>query len=99
MLQVAILCVLILIAILIAPWLIGVIAALAAAYGLYMVVLFSICALLVILVTIWVFMTYPNRKEKPEPELIGTRKVCAECQAENGENSTKCANCGSKRLF
>jgi ribosomal protein L40E len=91
--QLAILLVLILIAVLIAPWLIGVVIAAAAVYGVYLVAAFAIAGIAIVVVVIWALITEKNRKEKPE-EIHGERKACMYCQAEMAASATRCKNCG-----
>lgn len=91
--QLAILIVLIFISVLMAPWLLGVIAAFAAIYGIYLVTFFiiSFTAFLVILVLIAV-----RWRKKPETvtEINGERKRCNSCQVEVSVHTKICNNCG-----
>lgn len=91
--QLAILIVLILIAVLIAPWLIGVAIAAAAIYGVYLVAAATLAGMAVVVAVAWVLITEKSRQEEPE-EISGERKVCKYCQAEMMVSSTQCRNCG-----
>lgn len=91
--QLAILLVLILIAVLIAPWLIGVAVAVIAVYGIYIVGAAALAGVAFVLVVIWVLITDKGRSEKPE-EIHGERKACLHCQAEMAVSAVYCKNCG-----
>lgn len=91
--QLAILLVLILIAVLIAPWLIGVAIAAAAVYGVYLVAAAALAGIAFVVAVIWVLFTEKGRKEKPE-EIHGERKACKYCQVEMAVSATHCKNCG-----
>lgn len=93
--QLAILLVLILIAVLIAPWLLGVIAIAVSLYGTYIVIGAVITAAVLIATLVWFFFTSAlegRRREKPEI-IIGERKACRVCQSEMAASATKCQNC------
>lgn len=91
--QLAILIVLILIAVLIAPWLIGVAIAAAAVYGVYLVAAAVLAGVAFVIAIIWVLITDKGRREKPE-EILGERKACKCCQVEMAASATQCKNCG-----
>ncbi|OCW98107.1 hypothetical protein [Alishewanella sp. HH-ZS] len=91
--QLAILIVLILIAVVIAPWSIGVVIAAAAIYGVYLVAATVLAGVVFIIVAIWMFFTQKAKCEKPE-EIHGERKACKYCQAEIAASTTYCKNCG-----
>ncbi|MDX1597429.1 MAG: hypothetical protein R3295_02095 [Marinobacter sp.] len=93
--QLAILAVLILIAVILAPWLIGVAVALVAAYGLYVVTLGVLAALALPLIWAWVAMT--QKKETQDPPLsTGARVACKHCQADMPDFIVFCHNCHGK---
>lgn len=91
--QLAILIVLILIAVLIAPWLIGVAIAATAIYGVYLVAVASIAGVAMVVAVIWVLVSGHTRQEKPE-EILGERKSCKYCQVEMAASASRCKNCG-----
>jgi membrane protein implicated in regulation of membrane protease activity len=91
--QVAILIVLILIAVLIAPWLIGVAIAAAAAYGIYLTAAAALTGVAFVVAVIWVLATSRGRRDKPE-EIHGERKACKHCQVEMPASAIQCKNCG-----
>lgn len=93
--QFAILAVLILIAVILAPWLIGVAAALAAAYGVYVVVLAALAIIATPIIIAWAVMTQRRPATEPPP-IIGNRVVCRHCQSEMPDNIAFCQNCRSK---
>jgi len=89
--QIAIFVVLVIIALVLAPWLIGVAAALVAAYGVIIVVLGGIAILSGIAVVLWVVMT--DREPAESPPLVGARTSCRYCQAEISSSLAFCDNC------
>lgn len=91
--QVAILIILILIAVLIAPWLIGVAFAAAAIYGVYLVAAAAIAGVATVVAVIWFLISGYPRQEKPE-EIHGERKACMYCQIEMAASASQCSNCG-----
>ena len=91
--QLAILLVLILIAVLIAPWLIGVAIAAAALYGTYLVAAAVIASAAIVVAVAWVLITGNSRQEKPE-EIHGERKACKYCQVEMAASASRCGSCG-----
>lgn len=94
--QLAILLILILITVLIAPWLLGVIAIAASLYGVYLVAAAVITAIAFIVAIIWFFFTgsFGDKRESKPEIIIGKRKSCKFCQAEMAVSTTKCRNCG-----
>lgn len=91
----AILLVLILIAVLIAPWLLGAAAVAAALYGTYLVIAAMIAAALCILIIPFYFFVTVRSKRGNKPKLIpGKRKSCKFCQVEMPVSAKKCENCG-----
>lgn len=92
--QIAILAVLILIALLIAPWLIALIVAAAALYGVYVVGISVVAAALFAGCAAWVFLRPSSRQTEAIP-ITGGRKVCKACQAEMPTSDRKCPNCGT----
>lgn len=91
--QLAILLLVILIAVLVAPWLIGVAAATVAIYGIYLVAAVMFAGIATIAALIWFLATDTNKKEKVE-EIHGKRKICKYCQVEMASSATYCKNCG-----
>lgn len=95
MIQIAILVVLILIAIILAPWLIGVIAMAAAAYGAWVVGLGIAAGVGVVLGIGWGLVSAVQRKDpgKEAPPIVGERIICPHCQAEVPAHLMRCDNC------
>lgn len=97
--QLAILCVLVLIAIILAPWLVGLVVAAAvgatAAYGVYLVALGAILAVVLVAATIWALITFGSR-EQEAPPIAGERAQCPFCQAETPARKPFCDNCQSR---
>lgn len=89
----AILIVLILIAVLIAPWLIGVAVAAVAVYGIYLTAVAVLAGLAFVIAVAWVLVTEKSRRDKPE-EIHGERKACKHCQVEMPAATVQCKNCG-----
>jgi hypothetical protein len=92
--QVAILAVLILIAVILAPWLIGVVVALAAAYGVYIVALGVLAAVALPLIWLWIAMI--QKKNEGPPITTGQKVPCKNCQAEMPDYIVFCHNCHGK---
>jgi len=95
--QLAILLALVLIAVLIAPWLIGVTVAAAVVYGVYLVTAAALSVLALVVAVVWALITEKKRKDRPE-EIHGERKACKYCQAEMAATATKCKNCGNTNI-
>ena len=95
--RLAILLVLILIAVLIAPWLIGVAIAAVAVYGAYLVGAAALAGVAFVIVVIWVLITEKGRSEKPE-EIHGERKACKYCQVEMATSAAHCKNCNQASM-
>ncbi|WP_417500574.1 hypothetical protein [Marinobacter sp.] len=93
--QLAILAVLILIAVILAPWLIGVAVALVAAYGLYVVAVGALVALALPVIFLWVSFTQKKDSSEPPP-ITGKRVPCRHCQAEMPDYIVFCHNCHGK---
>lgn len=93
--QIAILAALILIAVIMAPWLIGVAAALAAAYGAYVIAIGVIAALMLPAIYLWIAVTNRANAPKPVPKSGGI-KVCRHCQSEMPDYIVFCHNCHNK---
>lgn len=95
--QVAILIVLVLIAVIIAPWLIGVAIAAVAVYGIYLVAAAALAGvafvIAFVIAVVWVLATEKGRRERPE-EIQGERKACKYCQVEMAASAIRCKNCG-----
>lgn len=92
----AILLVLILIAVLIAPWLIGVAIAAAAIYGVYLVIAAAFAAVAIVIGVIWALISVTVKNQREKPEVIhGERKACPFCQCEMPVNAFICKNCGN----
>lgn len=89
----AILAVLILIAVLIAPWLVGLVVAAAAIYGVYLVIVGGIAALCAIAIIVWALFKGHSKNDKPH-EIHGGRKACKNCQCEMSIAESLCHNCG-----
>lgn len=91
--QLAILLVLLFIAVVIAPWLVGVAIAAAAIYGIYIVTAAALAVVGFIVAFVWVILSNKNKKDKPE-EIHGERRACKFCQVEMASSATRCKNCG-----
>lgn len=91
--QLAILIVLILISVLIAPWLIGVAVAAAAVYGVYLITAAALAGVVFVIAAIWLLATTKKRREGPE-EIHGERRACKHCQVEMPVSAIQCKNCG-----
>ena len=108
MIQIAILVVLVIIAFVIAPWLIGVViavvVAMAAAYGVYIFVVVALAGSVLALIGIWYlfkWLTHRNTplasKDDPPPALPGKERInCKHCQANMPANLLFCDNCHNK---
>lgn len=96
MIQVGILCVLVLIAVLIAPWLMLVGAAGIALYGAALVVAAATFVVVGTIVLAWVIVRGIRRRRGDLPDQIrGARKSCPHCQVEMAATATYCRNCKS----
>jgi heme/copper-type cytochrome/quinol oxidase subunit 2 len=96
MVHAAILCVLILIAVLMAPSLLLAIAAAAALYGAYIVAAATILVVATVVAICWVLVSSAIKRSGNQPEQIhGARKSCRNCQIEMAATATHCNNCGS----
>lgn len=99
MVQILILAVLVIIAVVLAPWLIGVAAALAALYGVYVVIFGGLVAVVVAVASCLFFISAArdskeaNKKVAP---ITGGRVVCKNCQAEVSDRRSTCDNCGAR---
>lgn len=93
--QFAILAVLVLIAVLIAPWLLAVLAAAAAVYGVFLIGASVIAVILGIVALLWVLIFQKSSRDDEAPPIVGSRKVCSSCQAEMPAAASKCPNCGA----
>lgn len=95
MIQVAILVVLIIIALLIAPWLILAVATAAALYGVYLVAVAVIFILACVAAACWfIGALFFRKRDRPE-EIMGPRKSCPSCSVELPAHETYCRSCGS----
>lgn len=93
--QVAILIVLVVIAVILAPWLLALLAAGIAAFGVFLVAAFGVAVAITLGVAIWlVAKEVTKRKGEPAP-IEGARKVCVSCQAEMPVRSSRCPSCGT----
>lgn len=93
--QVAILGVLVIIALVLAPWLIGVAVALVAAYGVFIVIAGGLALLAGLIAVVWVVMA--DRKPTEAPPITGARTSCTHCQAEIPASLIYCDNCRQKQ--
>lgn len=93
--QVAILVVLIVIAVILAPWLLGLIAAGVAAFGVLLVAAFGVAIAISLGVAIWLVAKEITKRKGEPPPIKGVRKVCASCQAEMPVSSVRCPSCGA----
>jgi len=99
MVQILILVVLIIIAVILAPWLIGVAAALAALYGLHIVIFGSLMAIVVAVAScLFLISAVRDSKEanKEAAPITGGRVACKSCQAEVSDQRSTCDNCGAR---
>lgn len=99
MVQILILVVLVIIAVVLAPWLIGVAAALAALYGLYVVIFGGLMAVVVAVAScLFVISMVRDSSEakKESAPITGGRVACRSCQAEVSDRRSTCDNCGAR---
>ena len=105
MIQIAILVVLVIIALVIAPWLIGVAAAvvvtMAAAYGVYIFVVVALAGSVLALIGIWYLFEWLTHRKTPLTEqgaaIAGKERInCKHCQADMPANLLFCDNCHNK---
>lgn len=98
MVQILILAVLVIIALLLAPWLIGVALAAVALYGIYVVIAAAITGLILTIGFVWFLLTSINRKSPGEETapIVGGRVSCPSCQAEISDRLVVCDNCGAR---
>lgn len=97
MIRVAILVVLVIIAIVIAPWLIAVAAVLAAAYGIYLVIAAALAVAVLVIAVTWVQITgkarqvkIPEAKEQtPEQKQEQHRRIEAAISARNAKQKQR----------
>lgn len=97
MVQILILVVLVIIAVILAPWLLGVALALAAVYGLHLVIFGGLMALVVAVGSVWMLVSAVSNSKAANQEaapIAGGRVVCRSCQAEVSDRRTTCDNCG-----
>ena len=96
MVRVAILCVLVLIVVLIAPWILLVVAAGVALYGTALVVAAAVFVGAGVAVLGWLAAMGIKRRHDDRPEQIhGARVACGTCQAEMPALARHCRNCGT----
>jgi len=99
MVQILILVVLIIIAVILAPWLIGVAVALAALYGLHLVIFGGLIAVVVAVASCLFFISAvrdSNNADKEAAPITGGRMACRSCQAEVSDRRSTCDNCGAR---
>lgn len=99
MIQILILATLAIIAVILAPWLIGVAVALAALYGIYVVIAGALAGLILITALIWFLFSEvrkTNAEKKKTAPISGGRVACRNCQAEVSDKLKHCDNCGAK---
>lgn len=94
MVQIAILCVLVVIAVLLAPWLLAVIATAVALYGIYLVAAAAVFAVVFVVALMWFLFTGSRRRDAPQ-HINGDRKACRQCQVEIAATARRCSNCGA----
>lgn len=96
MIHILILIVLLIIAVIIAPWLIGVAMAAAALYGVYVVIFAALMALALVVGAVWgIVSSMRNNKQEAAP-ITGGRVACKNCQAEVSDRLTHCDNCHAR---
>lgn len=95
MIQVAILAVLLLIAIILAPWLLGVLAMAVAAYGVWVAGIGIAVAIGAVAGIVWGVVSALRRQDpgKEAPPITGERVACRHCQAEVPAHLMRCDNC------
>ena len=94
MIQIAILAVLVLIAFILAPWLIAVVVAAAVTYGAALVVAGLIACAAIPIILAWVLYKDSRRRKGTEAApLEGPRKPCPGCQSEISVTTTMCPAC------
>ena len=92
--QIAILVVLVVIAVVLAPWLLAILAAAVAIYGIGLIVTIAAVLVLAVAAGVWVAVSRTAKKKRPE-EIRGPRKACVACQVEIPADSVRCRNCGA----
>lgn len=94
MVQIAILAVLVLIAFILAPWLIAVVVAAAVTYGAALVVAGLIACAAIPVILVWVlYKDSRRRKGAQAAPLEGPRKACPGCQSEIPAGAAMCQAC------
>jgi membrane protein implicated in regulation of membrane protease activity len=105
MIHIAILVVLVIIAFVIAPWLIGVViavvVAMAAAYGVYIFVVAALAGSVLAFIGIWYLFKWLTHRKTPLAErgaaIAGKERInCKHCQADMPANLLFCDNCHNK---
>lgn len=95
--QAAILIVLIVIAVILAPWLLAIVAAGVAAFGVILMAALGVAVACALGVAIWALAKGVTRQKDAEaPPIVGARKVCRSCQAEMPAGDIICPNCKAR---
>lgn len=91
-----ILIVLVVIAVVLAPWLLGLIAVAIAAFGTYAVIFGGLMALAIIAGASWGLIASMRNERREAAPITGDRVACRHCQAEVSSSLTYCDNCHEK---
>lgn len=96
MIHVLILIVLVIIAVMLAPWLLGLLAVAAAAYGVWVAGIGIAAAIGGAIGIVWGIASAMRQKEPGQEAqpIIGERTACPSCQAEVSARLSLCDNCG-----
>ncbi len=93
--QIAILIVLVVIAVILAPWLFGVLFLGVAAYGIWLMTVVIGAFVIAIGIGVWLFISSVATRDK-SVKLTGPRRSCPNCQVEMPANAVSCRSCGKK---
>ena len=96
MIQALILVALVVIAVVLAPWLLGLIAMAVAAFGVYAVILGGLLALAIIAGALWGLVTSMRSEKREADPIVGDRVACRHCQAEVSAGLVHCDNCHAR---
>lgn len=91
-----ILCVLIVIALALSPWLLGLAAAAVAAFGIWIVVLGAALAVAIVIGAVWGVASSMRNSDREAAPIAGERTTCPSCQAEVSAGLVHCDNCHAR---
>lgn len=95
MIQIAMLVVLIVIALILAPWLLAIIAAGIAAYGVYLIAVALVFLISFVAVLAWLLVRHFAGRDRSPVEIKGPRKPCSSCSVEMPAAARRCPGCGA----